>query len=161
MGKQDAMASRENDILFNVRELLELLLAGKDLELFDVEFKGQGKNGVLRVFIDKEGGVTIDDCALVSRELGTLLDIHDMIPGSYTLEVSSPGLTRALRKPEDFLRFKGKKVKIKTNRDFEKRRIFVGRLLEFSDGLVTVETEAGSVFIPYADIEKANLELDF
>jgi ribosome maturation factor RimP len=155
------MASRENDILFNVRELLELLLAGKDLELFDVEFKGQGKNGVLRVFIDKEGGVTIDDCALVSRELGTLLDIHDMIPGSYTLEVSSPGLTRALRKPEDFLRFKGKKVKIKTNRDFEKRRIFVGRLLEFSDGLVTVETEAGSVFIPYADIEKANLELDF
>lgn len=154
------MASRENDILFNVRELLEPLLAGKKLELFDIEFKGQGKNGVLRVFIDKEGGVTIDDCALVSRELGTLLDIHDMIPGSYTLEVSSPGLTRALRKPEDFLRFRGKKVKIKTTKDFEKRKIFIGRLIEFSGGLVTVETESGSFTIPYVDIEKANLELD-
>jgi ribosome maturation factor RimP len=155
------MAPRENDILFNVRELLEPLLAGKDLELFDIEFKGQGKNGVLRVFIDKEGGVTIDDCALVSRELGTLLDIHDMIPGSYTLEVSSPGLTRALRKPEDFLRFRGKKVRIKTNKDFERRKIFIGKLLEFNDGLVTVETEAGNFTIPYVDIEKANLELDF
>jgi ribosome maturation factor RimP len=116
---------------------------------------------VLRVFIDKEGGVTIDDCALVSRELGTLLDIHDMIPGSYTLEVSSPGLTRALRKPEDFLKFKGKKVRIKTNKDFERRKIFIGRLLEFNDGLVTVQTEAGNFSIPYVDIEKANLELDF
>ncbi|MEW6145928.1 MAG: ribosome maturation factor RimP [Thermodesulfobacteriota bacterium] len=155
------MAPRENDILFNVRELLEPLLAGKNLELFDLEFKGQGKNGVLRVFIDKEGGVTIDDCALVSRELGTLLDIHDMIPGSYTLEVSSPGLTRALRKPEDFLRFIGKKVRIKTNKDFERRKIFIGKLLEFNDGLVTVETEAGNFSIPYIDIERANLELDF
>lgn len=161
MREQGAMAPRENDILFNVRELLEPLLAGKDLELFDIEFKGQGKNGVLRVFIDKEGGVTIDDCALVSRELGTLLDIHDMIPGSYTLEVSSPGLTRALRKPEDFLKFKGKKVRIKTNKDFERRKIFIGRLLEFNDGLVTVQTEAGNFSIPYVDIEKANLELDF
>lgn len=155
------MASRENDILLNVRELLEPLLAGKDLELFDIEFKGQGRNGVLRVFIDKEEGVTIDDCAHVSRELGTLLDIHDMIPGSYTLEVSSPGLTRTLRNPEDFLRYKGKKVKIKTNMDFEKRKIFIGKLLEFKDGLATVETEVGNFSIPYVDIEKANLELDF
>ena len=155
------MDSREKDILFNVRELLEPLLASRDLELFDIEFKGQRKNGVLRVFIDKEEGVTIDDCAVVSRELGTLLDIHDMIPDSYTLEVSSPGLTRALRNPDDFLRFKGKKVKIKTNRDFEKRKSFIGKLLEFKDGLVTVETEGGSFSIPYVDIEKANLELDF
>ena len=109
-----AMDSHGKDILFNVRELLEPLLASKNLELFDIEFKGQGKKGVLRVYIDKEEGVTIDDCALVSRELGTLLDIHDMIPNSYTLEVSSPGLTRALRRPEDYIRFKGRKVKIKT-----------------------------------------------
>lgn len=155
------MDSREKDILFNVRELLEPLLASRDLELFDIQFKGQGKNGVLRVFIDKEEGVTINDCAVVSRELGTLLDIHDMIPNSYTLEVSSPGLTRALKKPDDFLRFKGKKVKIKTNKDFEKRKLFIGKLLEFKDGLVTVETEGGSFSIPYVDIEKANLELDF
>ncbi|MFI5321991.1 MAG: ribosome maturation factor RimP [Thermodesulfobacteriota bacterium] len=155
------MDSLGKDILFNVRELLEPLLASKNLELFDIEFKGQGKNGVLRVYIDKVDGVTIGDCALVSRELGTLLDIHDMIPDSYTLEVSSPGLTRALRKPEDFLRFKGRKVKIKTTKDFEKRKLFIGELLEFKDGLVTVETEGRSFSLPYADIEKANLELDF
>ncbi len=155
------MASGQNDILFNVRELLEPLLARKGLELFDIEFKGQGKNGILRVFIDKEEGVTIDDCTLVSRELGTLLDIHDMIPGSYTLEVSSPGLTRALRNPDDFLRFTGKKVKIKTSKDFEKKKIFIGKLIEFKDGLATVETEMGNFSIPYVDIEKANLELDF
>ena len=155
------MDSRENDFLFSVRELLDPLLARKALELFDIEFKGRGKNGVLRVFIDREEGVTIDDCATISRELGTLLDIHDMIPGSYTLEVSSPGLTRALKKPEDFIRFKGKKVKIKTNEDFEKRKLFIGTLLEFKDGLVTVETEGGNFSIPYVDIEKANLELDF
>ena len=155
------MDSQEKDILFNVRELLDPLLAGKNLELFDIEFKGRGKNGVLRVFIDREEGVTIDDCATISRELGTLLDIHDMIPGSYTLEVSSPGLTRALKKPEDFIRFKGKKVKIKTNKDFEKRKLFIGTLLEFKDGLVTVETEGGNFSVPYVDIEKANLELDF
>jgi len=155
------MDSRENDILFSVRELLDPLLTRKNLELFDIEFKGRGKNGVLRVFIDREEGVTIDDCATISRELGTLLDIHDMIPGSYTLEVSSPGLTRALKKPEDFIRFKGKKVKIKTNKDFEKRKLFIGTLLEFKDGLVTVETEGGNFSVPYVDIEKANLELDF
>ena len=155
------MDSQEKDILFNVRELLDPLLAGKNLELFDIEFKGRGRNGVLRVFIDREEGVTIADCAIVSRELGTLLDIHDMIPGSYTLEVSSPGLTRALKKPDDFIRFKGKKVKIKTNKDFEKRKLFIGTLLEFKDGLITVETEGGNFSIPYVDIEKANLELDF
>ena len=105
--------------------------------------------------------MTIDDCALVSRELGTLLDIHDMIPNSYTLEVSSPGLTRALRRPEDYIRFKGRKVKIKTTVDFEKRKLFVGKLLEFKDGLVTVESEGRSFSIPLADIEKANLEFDF
>ena len=161
-----AMDSHGKDILFNVRELLEPLLASKNLELFDIEFKGQGKNGVLRVYIDKEEGVTIDDCALVSRELGTLLDIHDMIPNSYTLEVSSPGLTRALRRPEDYIRFKGRKVKIKTTGmhyavNLEKRKLFVGKLLEFKDGLVTVESEGRSFSIPLADIEKANLEFDF
>ncbi len=155
------MDSQEKSIIFNVKELLEPLLMQNDLELFDVEFKGQGKKGVLRVFIDKEEGVTIDDCALISRELGTLLDIHDVIPNSYTLEVSSPGLTRALKKPGDFERFKGKKVKIKTSTEIENRKVFVGKILEFKDDLVTVDMDGVRFIIPYGEIEKANLELDF
>lgn len=155
------MDSRETNIIVNVRELLEPLLMQNDLELFDVEFKGQGKRGVLRVYIDKDEGVTIDDCTLISRELGTLLDIHDVIPDSYTLEVSSPGLTRALKKPGDFVRFTGKKVKIQTRAEIEKKKVFVGTILEFKDDLVTVDTDGVRFSIPYGEIEKANLELDF
>lgn len=155
------MSSVENDIIFNVRELLEPLLMENDLELYDVEFKGLGKNGVLRVFIDKEGGVTIDDCAHISRELGTLLDIHDVIPDSYTLEVSSPGLTRALRNPRDFRRCMGKKAKIKTRTEFDKKKLFIGTILDFKDDVVTIDDDGVRLSIPYGDIEKANLELDF
>ena len=156
------MSSRENDIIFNVRELLEPILLERDLELYDVEFKGQGKNGVLRVFIDKEDGVTIDDCAHVSRELGTLLDIHDVIPDSYTLEVSSPGLTRELRNPDDFRRYKGKKAKIKTRTELDKKKLFIGTILDFKDDVVTIDDDDGDRFsIPYSEIVKANLELDF
>lgn len=158
------MKSQEQDILYNVRELLEPLLAGKGLELYYVEFKGSGRRGVLRVFIDKTEGVTVDDCALVSRELGTLLDVHDVIPGSYTLEVSSPGLTRALRNPGDFAKFVGKKVKIKTTADIDRRKVFTGTLAGFDGELVTIDSEdpGGARYeIPYGLIEKANLELDF
>jgi Uncharacterized protein conserved in bacteria len=116
---------------------------------------------VLRIYIDKEGGISVDDCAKLSRELGTLLDIHDVIPGSYTLEVSSPGLTRALKKPKDFKRFKGKKVKIKTKMDIQKRRFFVGKLLDFEDNVASVEVDGRLYSIPYEEIEKANLELEF
>ncbi len=150
-----------DDILYNVKELLDPLLRGKGLELFDVEYKSSGKRGVLRVFIDREEGVTVDDCALVSRELGTLLDVHDVIPVSYTLEVSSPGLTRPLRNPADYVRFTGKKVKIKTSSEIEKRKVFIGTLAGFEDGLVTVDADGARFEIPYGSIEKANLELDF
>ena len=155
------MSSQENDLILSVKELLIPLLAKRDMELFDIEFRGQGRKGILRVFIDKHEGITIDDCAEISRDLGTLLDIHDIIPGSYTLEVSSPGLTRPLRKPADFVRFKGRKVKIKTSSDIEKKKVFVGNILDFKDDLVTIETDGAQYLIPYGEIEKANLELDF
>ncbi len=154
------MSASEQDIIFNVKELLEPILAEYRLELYDLVFKGTGRRGMLRVFIDSEQGVTIDDCANVSRELGTLLDVHDVIEDSYTLEVSSPGLTRALRNPVDFMRFKGKRVKIKTEVEIEDRNMFIGKLLEFEDDNATVETESGTYVIPYIHIEKANLELD-
>jgi ribosome maturation factor RimP len=137
------------------------MLFEKRLELFDLEFKSQGQKGVLRVFIDKDEGVTIDDCTVISRELGTLLEVHDVIPGSYTLEVSSPGLTRPLKKPSDYLRFRGKTVKIKTIEDIEDKKVFKGKLLDFIDETVSLEANGTNYLIPYNKIEKANLELDF
>lgn len=155
------MDSIEENIIYNIKELLEPILFEKNLELFDLEYQGQGHRGVLRVFIDKEEGVTINDCTVISRELGTLLDVHEVIPGSYTLEVSSPGLTRPLKKPSDYVRFKGKAVKIKTIEDIEDKNIFTGKLLDFKDETVYIETDGTNYLIPYSKIEKANLELDF
>jgi len=155
------MDSIEENIISNIKELLEPILFEKRLELFDIEFKSQGQKGVLRVFIDKDEGVTIDDCTVISRELGTLLEVHDVIPGSYTLEISSPGLTRPLKKPSDYVRFKGKAVKIKTIEDIEDKNIFTGKLLDFKDETVYIETDGTNYLIPYSKIEKANLELDF
>jgi len=155
------MGVSEENIISNIKELLEPILIEKNLELFDIEFKGLGRKGILRVYIDKAEGVTIDDCARISRELGALLDVHEVIPGSYNLEISSPGLTRPLRKPSDYLRFRGKKVKIKTVEDIGNKRVFKGNLLDFIDDTVSLETDGMNYLIPYSKIEKANLELDF
>jgi len=155
------MDSFEENIISNIKELLEPILFEKRLELFDIEFNSQGPKGVLRVFIDKDEGVNIDDCTQISRELGTLLEVHDVIPGSYTLEISSPGLTRPLKKPSDYIRFKGKTVKIKTIEDIEDKKVFKGKLLDFIDETVSLETNGTNYLIPYNKIEKANLELDF
>ncbi|HYY70436.1 MAG TPA: ribosome maturation factor RimP, partial [Terriglobales bacterium] len=102
--------------LENLRELAQRVTASGGFELVDVEFRGSGgKARMLRVFIDKAGGVTHADCEAVSRELGTILDVEDAVPGgSYTLEVSSPGLDRKLNRPEDFARFVGRRVKLTT-----------------------------------------------
>ncbi len=154
------MGLSEDNIISNIKELLEPLLYEKNLELFDIEFKALGSKEILRVFIDKEQGVTVNDCAQISRELGRLLEVHDVIPGSYTLEISSPGLTRALKKPSDYLRYKGKTVKIKTLEDIEDRRVFKGKLLDFVDETVSLQTDGVNYLIPYKNIEKANLELD-
>jgi len=155
------MGLSEENIISNIKELLEPILIEKNLELFDIEFKGLGRKGILRVYIDKVEGVTIDDCARISRELGALLDVHEVIPGSYNLEISSPGLTRPLRKPSDYLRFRGKKVKIKTVEDIGNKKVFKGKLLDFIDDTVSLETDGMNYLIPYSKIEKANLELDF
>ena len=155
------MGVSEENIISNIKELLEPILYENNLELFDIEFSSSGRKGVLRIFIDKQEGVTIDDCTQVSRELGTLLDVHEVVPGSYTLEVSSPGLTRPLRNPSDYIRYKGKIVKIKTIEDIDHKNVFTGKLLDFVDETVSLETKGSNLLIPYDKIEKANLELDF
>ncbi len=131
-------------------------------EIVDVEFVPGNRGWVLRVTIDKEGGVTIDDCAAFSHQLDPRLDVEDCFPGQvYTLEVSSPGLTRPLKKLQDYTRFQGRKVKIKTLREIEGRKVFKGVLAGERDGQITVKDGKRDVVIPFEDIVKANLEFEW
>jgi ribosome maturation factor RimP len=154
------MRSEKPDVIETIKNLLDPILQEKGLELADVEYAGGGRGSVLRIFIDKENGVTVEDCADISREFGFLLDLHDVIPYSYTLEVSSPGLNRALKNSRDFIRFKGKKVKVKTREDLYQRRVFIGHLIDFHDDIASVQIEGQIYHIPFYDIEKANLEFE-
>jgi ribosome maturation factor RimP len=160
----------QESTLDKVHRLLVPVLESMAVELVDLEFKREGRDWFLRLFIDKEGGVTLDDCAEVSREVDALLEVEDVIDAAYRLEVSSPGLDRPLKKPADYERFKGRLVKVKT---FEKldpderghsRKTFTGELLGLEAGRVRIrqlDTKGGVVEIPLEGIAKANLELDF
>ena len=151
---------RKEDILEKVRQVAAPLAAQEGLELIDVEFGGGGGRQTVRLFIDKAGGVSLDDCSSVSRAVSAALDVEDPIAGAYDLEVSSPGLDRPLRTPEHFEKFKGSKVRVKTFGpipDAENRKTFVGQLLGFAEGKVVVDVD-GKVFqVPHAQISKANV----
>ncbi|HKU22394.1 MAG TPA: ribosome maturation factor RimP [Terriglobales bacterium] len=124
----------------HVRGIVERVAASRGLEVVELEFRGGGKSRMLRVFIDKPGGVTHEDCANVSHEVGTILDVEDAVPGgSYLLEISSPGLDRKLARPEDYQRFTGSLVKVTTREPVEGSRHFQGRLEAFQDGRVTLD----------------------
>jgi ribosome maturation factor RimP len=155
------------DVATQVTELAGPLLSSQGLELVDLEYRREGPDMVLRLFIDKEGGVTIDDCAAVNRELSELLDVHDCVPGNYNLEVSSPGLNRPLKKSADFDRYRGRLVKLRT---FEllpddagnPRKTFTGELLGLEGGVVSIRLAEGqTAHIPLDKVAKANLEFEF
>src|SRR5579863_8527364 len=165
--------------LDSVREIAERVATSSGLEVVDVEFRGSGSARMLRVFLDKHGaaggdplaGVTHGDCANFSREFGTILDVEDAMPGSYTLEVSSPGLDRKLVKAADFTRFTGSRVKLTTRQAVGNNRHFEGRLESFRDGRLTLDLSVAShksrkkmgeaagqkIEIEFANVEKANL----
>jgi ribosome maturation factor RimP len=153
--------------LEHVRQIAERVTASQGLELVDVEFRGGGKARMLRLFIDKPGGVTHEDCAFVSREFGTILDVENAIPGTYTLEVSSPGLDRKLVKPADFERFAGSRVRVSMREPLDGSRHFEGRLQGLREGLVVLEIAGGkkmparTVEIDLSNVEKANLVPEF
>jgi len=140
------------------------------LEVVEVELRGGGKSRMLRIFIDKPGGVTHEDCASLSREVSTILDVEDAVPGgSYVLEVSSPGLDRRLYRPADFERFQGSRVKVTTKDPVNCNRHFEGRLERFESGRLTLDLAAArrkfrprsdappKLEIALANVEKANL----
>jgi ribosome maturation factor RimP len=127
----------------HVRSIVERVAASQGLEVVEMEFRGGGKSRMLRVFIDKPGGVTHEDCANVSHEVGTILDVEDAVPGgSYLLEISSPGLDRKLVRPGDYQRFTGSVVKVTTREPVEGNRHFQGRLETFQEGRLTLDLNA-------------------
>jgi ribosome maturation factor RimP len=138
------------------------VVEGMGYELVDLEWKHEGGQFVLRLFIDQPTGVSHDDCARVSRTLSAELDVADAIHVRYTLEVSSPGLDRPLRTERDFTRFVGKNARIRTRHPVgESRKNFRGRLLGAAEGKVQIEVDDGQRFeIPVDDVEKANLEIE-
>jgi len=157
-----------------VREIAQRIADSSGLELVDVDLRGGGKARMLRIFIDKPGGVTHDDCSNFSREVGTILDVEDAVPGgSYTLEVSSPGLDRKLLKASDYERFIGSLVKLTTKNPIAGSRHFEGRLESFSNGRIELELRppknkqaaeadsATTVEIDLDNVEKANLVPEF
>jgi ribosome maturation factor RimP len=152
---------RKEDILEKVRSIAAPLAAQEGLELVDVEIGGAGGRQALRLFIDRPGGVSLDDCTAVSRAVSGALDVEDPIHGAYDLEVSSPGLDRPLRTPEHFQKFAGQKVRVKTYAplaECENRKTFVGILKGFEEGKVVVDVD-GQVFrVPHAQVSKANVE---
>jgi len=161
------MALKKGDVCEQVDALLQPILDSMQIELVELEFARVGRDAVLRLFIDKDGGVTLDDCAEVSRELSAILDVEDIISVNYTLEVSSPGLDRPLKKIQDYERYAGRLVKIRTYEPFlddagNKRKTFLGTLEGLVDGAVRITlTEGQTASIPLERVAKANLEFEF
>lgn len=153
---------REVAVAEKAREVIQPPIEGAGYELVDVAWKHEPGGWVLRVFVDKPGGITHEDCERVSRELSTVLDVHDPIPHTYSLEVSSPGLERPLVTLEHFRRFIGHKAKIRLKQGVAGRRNYSG-LIVAADGdarTFTVEVDGVEHVLPHADLDRAQLQID-
>jgi ribosome maturation factor RimP len=154
--------TKHEEYEYKTEQLLEPILTANQFELYDVEYVKEGGNWFLRIYIDKENGITVDDCELVSRALSDLLDKHDFIPDSYILEVSSPGLGRQLKREKHFEKSIGEEVEIKLYKALNKKKEFVGILTAFNQDKLTIELEDSTLMeIPRTDIAIVRLTFDF
>ena len=151
----------KTSIYQSVADLIEPTLEGNDIELVDVEYKKTGKTWVLRVFIDKNQGVTVYDCQELSREIEDLIEIHELIDDHYVLEVSSPGLDRPLKKDTDFLRNKGKRIQIKTYSPINNKKENAGTVIDFVNGTLFLEDKKNILKISLTEIAQAKLIIKF
>ena len=135
----------KTDIASRAEQILARILESKGFELVDVEYVREGSDWYLRGYIDKEGGITIDDCEIVSRQFEEKLDAEDFIDDAYILEVSSPGLTRPLKKDRDFARNLGKPVEIHLYKPKDKRKDFIGDLKAYDKDTVTIDEDGAEV----------------
>ena len=140
-----------------IRDVIEPAVEAVGYELVDVEYAGRSPSATLRAYIDAPGGITVDDCESVSRQISAVLDVEDPIPGQYTLEVSSPGLNRPLVKPEHFARVVGCKVKLLMRNYHLGRRRFAGVLADVTDTTVAIDVDGEFYELEIADIERARL----
>ena len=155
------MAVDSKDIESRVKAIAERVAQYEGLEVVEVEWRGSGR-GLLRIFVDKQGGVLLDDCAAVSRQVSTILDGEDVVPGgAYQLEVSSPGLDRKLLKPADYQRFAGGKVKVKLKAPLDGRQQLTGVLSDSTEEDFAVElTTHETVRLKFADVQQTRLVVE-
>lgn len=146
-----------------VWEIAAPLAADEGMEILEVEFRHEGgsRGRVLRLYLDKEGGPSLEDLSRVSRQLSDLLDVHDVLEGAYTLEVSSPGINRLLKTPAHFVRFVGKRIRVRTRELVEGRRSFLGLLKEAGENRIVLLESSNEFHIPLSLIERANYEHDW
>ncbi|MBE0500028.1 MAG: ribosome maturation factor RimP [Desulfuromonadales bacterium] len=161
---------KHQSILDQLTDLITPILDDLGLELVDLEYKREGRDLFLRIFIDKTGGVNLDDCAGLSREVSALLEVENLITDAYRLEVSSPGMDRPLKRPADFSRFVGERVKIKSKESIDpdgrghNRKTFVGELLGLKEGRVSIrqlDKRGGEIEILLTDLDQARLDPEF
>jgi ribosome maturation factor RimP len=155
----EEMVSR--DIVDRVHAIVDPILFNEGIELVDIEYRRESKGWVLRLYLDKEGGVTLDDCTRISQEVGRSLDVEDFIQTPYILEVSSPGLTRPLKTEKDFVKYRDHLIQVKTVDPVVNRRRFKGRLLGISGKQIEIKSDEGVFQIPFSNVAKANLEIDW
>ncbi|MHB8788606.1 MAG: ribosome maturation factor RimP [Desulfobulbaceae bacterium] len=146
-------------VLAAIEQYAEPLLRDLGIELVEVQFRREGHGWVVRLFIDREQGVTLDDCAAVSRAISTWLDVEDLIEHAYHLEVSSPGLERPLKRIEDFQRFVGRQAKVKLKEPRDGQNVFIGTLEQVVGEEVILLVDGRQVAIPFAEIARARLTL--
>jgi ribosome maturation factor RimP len=159
--QQGAFLLKTDKIIEEIKAVVEPIVQSQGMELVDLEYQREGRGWVLRVFLDREGGITVENCAEASGEIGATLEVKDFIPNPYILEVSSPGLDRPLKKPEDFIKYQNHQIKLKTFEPIEGRKNFKGLLLGMETGKVRLEVESRVYEIPLQAISKANLEFEF
>jgi ribosome maturation factor RimP len=148
-----------------IRQLIEPVIESEGMEVVDIECLKMKFRWLVRIYIDKEGGVTIADCSEISKQAGDILDVYDVLPGSYTLEVSSPGLDRPLTRDKDFIKYRGSAVRIKTGEKLDGTKNFHGILIDYldEDGRKTliVDVSGKNYHIPRDLVVKAHLVYEF
>ncbi len=151
-----------DEIYERIREVVTPILNSMGLELVEVEVSGQGRRSQLRIFIDKAGGVTLADCEHANRFIGHALDVADPFPNAYTLEVSSPGLDRPLRHPEDYQRYRGRLIRVKLARPREGVWTLIGRLQGVEEGRLRIQPNGEDPFeVALVDVAQARLEVEW
>jgi ribosome maturation factor RimP len=148
-------------LIESIRELIEPIILSEKMELIDIEYLREPRGWVLRLYIDKEGKVTLNHCSQLSKQIGDIIEVKDLITHSYILEVSSPGLNRPLKKEKDFITYIGKIIKVKTFKPINQRRNFQGTLLGYKEGKVMISSDNQEIHIPFSLISKANIQYQF